>query len=275
MRDVKGKVIIAGAGPGDPGLVTIKTACALQQADVILTDRLVNREIIEQFAKPGSEVIEVGKQGGKLHSTPQETINQLLVKYAATANLVVRLKGGDVSVFANVLDELETLVLHRIPFEIIPGITAASGAAAYTGIPLTARNYSTSVRFLTYYHSEVIPQKVWKQLARTEDTLVFYMSAQSLHELSAQLIRHGMDAAMPLAIVEQATTAAQRVHLMRIDEAQKMNVEEVRTPALMIIGKVAALHEQFRWFNATDALANPFHELPPQVISSTLKQIVS
>jgi uroporphyrin-III C-methyltransferase/precorrin-2 dehydrogenase/sirohydrochlorin ferrochelatase/uroporphyrin-III C-methyltransferase len=275
MRDVKGKVIIAGAGPGDPGLVTIKTACALQQADVILTDRLVNREIIEQFAKPRSQVIEVGKQGGKLHSTPQETINQLLVKYAATANLVVRLKGGDVSVFANVLDELETLVQHRIPFEIIPGITAASGAAAYTGIPLTARNYSTSVRFLTYYHSEVIPQKVWKQLARTEDTLVFYMSAQSLHELSAQLIRHGMDAAMPLAIVEQATTAAQRVHLMRIDEAQKMNVEEVRTPALMIIGKVAALHEQFRWFNATDALANPFHELPPQVISSTLKQIVS
>lgn len=275
MRDVKGKVIIAGAGPGDPGLITIKTACALQQADVILTDRLVNREIIEQFAKPGSQVIEVGKQGGKLHSTPQETINQLLVKYAATANLVVRLKGGDVSVFANVLDELETLVLHQIPFEIIPGITAASGAAAYTGIPLTARNYSTSVRFLTYYHSEVIPQKVWKQLARTEDTLVFYMSAQSLHELSAQLIRHGMDAAIPLAIVEQATTAAQRVHLMRIDEAQKMNVEEVRTPALMIIGKVAALHEQFRWFNATDALANPFHELPPQVISSTLKQIVS
>ncbi|MGB4772967.1 MAG: uroporphyrinogen-III C-methyltransferase [Chitinophagaceae bacterium] len=275
MQAFKGKVIIAGAGPGDPGLVTIKTALALQQADVILTDRLVNREIIEQFAKPDAQVIEVGKQGGKLHSTPQVTINQLLVKYAATDRLVVRLKGGDVSVFANVLDELETLVLHNIPFEIIPGITAASGAAAYAGIPLTARNFSTSVRFLTYYHSEVIPAKTWKQLARTEDTLVFYMSAQSLHELSAQLMRHGMDVAMPLAIVEQATTRAQRVHLIRLDEAQTINVEEVRTPALMIIGKVAALHEQFGWFKSTDSGTEAFRELPPQVISSTLKQIVS
>lgn len=275
MQNVMGKVIIAGAGPGDPGLVTIKTACALQQADVILTDRLVNQEIIRQFARAGSQVIEVGKQGGKLHSTPQETINQLLVKYASANKIVVRLKGGDVSVFANVLDELETLVLHQIPFEIIPGITAASGAAAYAGIPLTARNYSTSVRFLTYYHSEVIPAKVWKQLARTEDTLVFYMSAQSLHELSAQLIRYGMDHSMPLAIVEQATTSAQRVHLIPLGEAQTINVEDIRTPALMIIGKVAALHEQFNWFNTTESGAVPFQELPPQVISSTLKQIVS
>lgn len=275
MQHLKGKVIIAGAGPGDPGLVTVKTACALQQADVILTDRLVNREIIAQYARQGALVIEVGKQGGKLHSTPQATINQLLVQYSATANLVVRLKGGDISVFANVLDELETLVHHQIPFEIIPGITAASGAAAYAGIPLTARNFSTSVRFLTYYHSEVIPARVWKQLAQTDDTLVFYMSAQSLHELSAQLIRHGMDASMPLAIVEQATTSAQRVQLIRLDEAQQVNIEEVRTPALMIIGKVAALHDQFNWFKATDASARPFLELPPQVISSTIKQIVS
>lgn len=275
MQEVKGKVIIAGAGPGDPGLVTIKTALALQQADVILTDRLVNREIIEQFARPDAQVIEVGKQGGKMYSTPQVTINQLLVKCASVSRLVVRLKGGDVSVFANVLDELETLVLHKIPFEIIPGITAASGAAAYAGIPLTARSYATSVRFLTYYHSEVIPAKTWKQLARTEDTLVFYMSAQSLHELSAQLIRHGMDVSMPLAIVEQATTPAQRVHLIRLDEAHTVNVEEVRTPALMIIGKVAALHDQFNWFEATDSGANAFQELPPQIISSTLKQIVS
>lgn len=275
MKEVKGKVIIAGAGPGDPGLLTVKAAMALQQADVILTDRLVSRNIISQFARPDAQIVEVGKQGGKLHSTPQQTINSLLVSYAATAKLVVRLKGGDVSVFANVLDELETLVLHQIPFEIIPGITAASGAAAYAGIPLTARNFSTSVRFLTYYHSEVIPAKTWKQLARSEETLVFYMSAQSLHELSAQLIRHGMDPGMPLAIVEQATTPQQRVQLVRLDEAHAIQMEEVKTPALMIIGRVAALHSQFAWFNAAQTGGSAFQELPPQEISSTLNQIVS
>src|ERR1700730_2639269 len=143
-----GKVIISGAGPGDPELVTIKTVRWLQQAEVILTDRLVSAEILNLYANPKAEIIYVGKQCGRGASTPQSTINQLLVKYAKQGKLVVRLKGGDVSVFSNIFDELQTLVGHDIPYEIIPGITAASGAAAYSGIPLTARGYANSVRIL-------------------------------------------------------------------------------------------------------------------------------
>ena len=147
----KGKVIIAGAGPGDPELVTLKTLRYLQDADVVLTDRLVSDEILNCYVNPRAEIIYVGKQCRKGSSTPQATINELMVEYAANNKLVVRLKGGDVSVFSNVLDELETLVSNNIPYEIIPGVTAALGAAAYAGIPLTARGFSTSVRFVTYY----------------------------------------------------------------------------------------------------------------------------
>src|SRR5437868_5402235 len=138
-----GKVILAAAGPGDPELITAKAIRYLQQADVVLTDRLVSDEILKNYVNPEAEVIYVGKQCRKGFSTPQETINELIVKYAAQQKLVVRLKGGDVSIFSNVLDELETLVAHNISYEIIPGVTAALGAAAYTGIPLTARGYTT------------------------------------------------------------------------------------------------------------------------------------
>src|SRR5262245_53489741 len=131
------KVIIAGAGPGDPDLVTVKTANWLQQADVVVTDRLVSRDILQRYVRKDAEIIYAGKQSRRAASTPQTTINQLLVTYAQQQKLVVRLKGGDVSIFSNVLDELSTLVEHGIPYEIIPGVTAATGAAAYAGIPLT------------------------------------------------------------------------------------------------------------------------------------------
>lgn len=272
MEQLKGKVIIAGAGPGDPGLITVRAAVALQKADVILTDRLVNKEIISQYASASALVVEVGKQGGKLHSTPQETINTLLLQYALQGKTVVRLKGGDVSLFANVLDELSTLHAHSIPFEIIPGITAASGASAYTGIPLTARGYAAGLRILTYYHSDVINEKEWKHIARSSDTLVFYMSAQILQDLHQQLVHHGMTPETPMAIVEQATTASQKVTLVKLEDVSKVAVDEIRTPALVIIGKVVELHQQFAWFDAQKPGTAAFAELPPQTISSILQQ---
>ena len=143
-----GKVILIGAGPGDPELLTLKAARWLQQADVVLTDRLVSKEILETHVGVNAEVVYVGKQCRKGESTPQATINELLVEYAQQGKLVVRLKGGDVSIFSNILDELQTLFEKAIPYEIVPGITAALGAAAYSGMPLTARGYSTAVRFL-------------------------------------------------------------------------------------------------------------------------------
>ena len=144
-----GKVIIAGAGCGDPELVTVKAARWLQKAEVVLTDRLVSNEIIQQYVSDTAEVIYVGKQCRRGFSTPQETINEMMKEYALQGKLVVRLKGGDVSLFSNILDELQVLADNKIPYEIIPGITAATGAAAYAGIPLTARGHATAVRLLT------------------------------------------------------------------------------------------------------------------------------
>ena len=144
---MKGKVVLMGAGPGDPELLTVKAFRILQTADVILSDRLVSPEILSDYVSPKAEIVYVGKQCRRGASTPQETINELMVIYASEGKLVVRLKGGDVSIFSNVLDELETLVQHQIPYEIVPGVTAALGAGAYSGIPLTARDHATAVRF--------------------------------------------------------------------------------------------------------------------------------
>jgi uroporphyrin-III C-methyltransferase len=216
-----GKVILAGAGPGDPELVTLKTLRYLQQADVVISDRLVSAELINENMKPGALLIPVGKQAGSGSSTPQETINQLLVEYASQYPLVLRLKGGDVTFFSNILDELRTLTHHRIPYELVPGVTAASGAAAYAGIPLTARGYSSAVRFLTYYRSVICNEHSWKDLATTDDTLVFYMSAEVLDSLVEKLLDHGISADKYLTVIEQATTPYQNVHLFNLWEYEK------------------------------------------------------
>jgi uroporphyrin-III C-methyltransferase len=243
-----GKVILAAAGPGDPELITAKAIRYLQQADVVLTDRLVSDEILKNYVNPDAEVIYVGKQCRKGFSTPQETINELIVKYAAQQKLVVRLKGGDVSIFSNVLDELETLVAHHIPYEIVPGVTAALGAAAYAGIPLTARGYTTAVRFLTYYKSDVVTDEYWKELANTDDTLVFYMSAETADAVVANLARFGIAKDKLIAVIEQATTPFQNVHISEIYAYQeKFGGRSFISPSLIIIGKVVALHAQFAW----------------------------
>ena len=243
-----GKVILIGAGSGDPELITVKGARFLQQADVILTDRLVSPDIIRSFASPSANVIYVGKQCRRGASTPQATINELMVLYAQDGKLVVRLKGGDVSIFSNILDELETLVQHHIRYEIVPGITAALGAAAYAGMPLTARNLSTAVRFLTAYKSDVVSASYWKDLAQTDDTLVFYMSSETLADVVKNLTENGIAADKQLAIIEQATTPYQQVSTCSLyDFAGTLGTQTFMSPTLVIIGKVVALHQQFGW----------------------------
>ncbi len=244
----KGKVILAGAGCGDPELITVKAARYLQQADVVLTDRLVSNEILQTYVPSTAELIYVGKQCRRGFSTPQQSINELIVQFAQEGKLVVRLKGGDASVFSNILDELEVLVEHQIPFEIIPGVSAAMGAAAYTGIPLTARGYSTAVRLLTFYKSDVVTDAYWKELAATEDTLVFYMSSETLDGVVKNLLQHNIAEDKLLAVVEQATTPMQQVHVSSLTEyASSGEAKTFASPTLVIIGKVVALHEKFAW----------------------------
>jgi len=250
----KGKVILAGAGPGDPDLITVKAANYLQRADVVLTDRLVSKVILTRYVKPSAEIIEVGKQCRRGISTPQETINDLLVKYALQGKFVVRLKGGDVSFFSNILDELEVLVANKIAYEIVPGVTAASGAAAYAGMPLTARDHATAVRFLTYYKSTVVSEAYWQELANTDDTLIFYMSSETLDALVNKLIEYRIDESKQLAVIEQATTAYQQVYTSSLYAyAEKLKGQEFLSPSLVIIGKVVGLQEQFKWFEGSDA----------------------
>ncbi len=246
-----GKVIIAGAGPGDPDLLTLKAARYLQQADVILADRLVSRDILRDYAAPGAQILFVGKEGGSYASVSQRSINELLVTYARKSRLVVRLKGGDVAFFSNVLDELQTLKAHGIPYEIIPGITAASGASAYTGVPLTARGYADSVRFLTYFNKEDRPDDYWAELATTDDTLVFYMSGAGVPALARALAARGISEDKEVMIVAQATTPYQQVSLYRISELSGLEEWKYLSPTLVVVGKVTVLHRQFGWRDNT------------------------
>src|ERR1700761_1771566 len=206
-----GKVILVGAGPGDPELLTIKALRWLQRADVVIADRLVSPEILTGYTRQSALVIPVGKQSRSGASTAQTSINGLLVEHAMQGRLVVRLKGGDVSIFSNVLDELQTLVEHGIPYELVPGITAALGAAAYAGIPLTARGHSTAVRLLTAYRNDLLDDAYCHDLAHTQASLVFYMSSEPLDQLALRLLQHGIDEDRWVAVIEQATTPQQRI----------------------------------------------------------------
>jgi uroporphyrin-III C-methyltransferase len=243
----KGKVILAGAGPGDPELLTLKAARYLQLAEVILTDRLVSPDILLAHANPEAEIVYVGKQSGRGTSTRQEAINTMLVEFANQGKLVVRLKGGDVSFFSNILDELQELALNDIEYEIIPGVTAASGAAAYAGIPLTAREHSTAVRFLTYYKADILSEDYWRDLANTNDTIVFYMSGEAAPEIVQKLRSHNIDPGKKIALIAQATTPMQQVCISGLYEVDEKLYQKFISPSLIIIGKVVSLHESFAW----------------------------
>ncbi len=246
----KGKVILAGAGPGDPDLISLKALKYLKIADVVLTDRLVSPVLVEEYARKDAEVIYVGKQCSKGIHTPQKDINELMLEFALMGKLVLRLKGGDVSLFSNVLDELNVLIENGILYEIIPGISAAFGAAAYTGIPLTAREYSRGVRFLTLYDLKNVTENQWKDWARTEDTLVFYMSGQRLNTLTNCLLENGIDKNKGIAIVQQATTPNQKTIVYKFKELKNKVLPEFEyVPTLLIIGNVVNLHQKFAWFS--------------------------
>jgi len=257
-----GKVYLIGAGPGDPELLTLKALRYLRKADIILADRLVSDCILTQYIRPHTEVLHVGKQNGRGGSTPQGTINELLVHYAKQGKIVARLKGGDVSFFSNILDELRTLTDHHIPYEIVPGITAASGAAAYAGIPLTARNYSTAVRFLTCYSNDILTDAYWNELALTTDTLVFYMSSETLPVIVSNLLNNQADPGRRLAVIEQATTPFQTVYTSSLKEFHENRmVRKFKSPSIVIIGKVVELHDQFAWLSNGDHPVSYFEPL--------------
>lgn len=246
-----GKVIIAGAGPGDAELITIKLQKKLAEADVILADRLVNPEIIDLYARKDVLALMTGKQGYHDGSVAQEDINKLLVNHAKNGKTVLRLKGGDVAFFSNVLDELMALQENGVPYEIIPGITAASGVSAYAGIPLTARGYAKAVQFITFNPCSHYSPEKWKTWANTQDTLVFYMGARNLSNLSELMLRYSKKPFTPLAVIEQATTEHQRVHIStlkncEIDFANK----KFSSPSLVIVGDVVMLHNDYKWFAA-------------------------
>ncbi len=264
-NNIRGKVILAGAGPGDPELITMKAAGYLQSADVVLTDRLVSEEILKTYVRKDAEILYVGKQCRRGISTSQKTINELLVDYASMGKFVVRLKGGDVSIFSNIMDELETLVANNIPYEIVPGVTAALGAAAYAGIPLTARGYATAVRFLTYYKSDIVSDEYWKDLAETTDTLVFYMSSETLYKVVEKLRVNNIAEDKMLAVIEQATTPFQKVHITNLYQyEEKLKTKSFISPSLVIIGKVVALNEQFAWLansNSREYYFKPVEEV--------------
>ncbi|AZB32916.1 uroporphyrinogen-III C-methyltransferase [Chryseobacterium bernardetii] len=242
------KVYLIGAGPGNPDLITVKAVKAIAKADIVLADRLVSPEILETYVNKDTELIYVGKECSKNASTPQSLINNLMVDYALQNKTVVRLKGGDVSIFSNILDELQALKRNHIPFEIIPGITAALGAAAYAGMPLTARGYSTSVRFLTYYKSEILTEGYWKELAATQDTLVFYMSKGNLTDLVEKFVELNISNDKKIAVIEQATTPYQKVYTSSFEDFSKtLGDKSFASPSLVVIGKVVNLHEEFSW----------------------------
>lgn len=252
----KGYVTLAGAGSGDPELITLKALKALQKADVILTDRLVSPFLIEKEARKDAQIIYVGKQCSKGIHTPQEEINLLMVEYALQGKQVLRLKGGDASLFSNILDELEILKKNDISYQIIPGISAAFGAAAYCAIPLTARNYSRGVRFLTLYNLNHITQKEWSDWSETDDTLVFYMSGLKLEELTNQFIKNGIDTSKGIAIIRQATTPEQQTTVFSFEELKYKTLPEFEhVPTLIIVGKVVNLHQKFAW---VEEKQNPF-----------------
>ncbi|MEN3977522.1 siroheme synthase CysG [Acinetobacter sp. CWB-B33] len=245
-KQPKGEVYLVGAGPGDPELLTLKALRLMQQADVVIYDRLVSAPIME-LCRRDAEKIYVGKARSN-HAVPQDGINALLVKYASEGKRVCRLKGGDPFIFGRGGEEIQELFAAGIAFQVVPGITAASGCSAYAGIPLTHRDYAQSVRFLTGHLKEGSPELPWNELVYQNQTLVLYMGLVGLEKICENLIAHGQRPDMPVALVSKGTTPEQKVLVGTLaDIASKVAEHQIQAPTLTIIGDVVSLREQLQW----------------------------
>lgn len=243
----QGEVYLVGAGPGDPDLLTFRALRLLQMADVVVYDRLVAPPILD-LSRRDAERIYVGKERDN-HALSQENINQLLVRLAKEGKRVVRLKGGDPFIFGRGGEEIATLMENGVAFQVVPGITAASGCATYSGIPLTHRDYAQSVVFATGHLQDGTVDLNWKALAHPNQTIVFYMGLHGVGVASAELIRHGLPADTPVALIQQGTTQNQRVVVTTLDRLeQTVRDEALKPPTIIIVGKVVELHKTLQWF---------------------------
>lgn len=243
-----GEVYLVGAGPGDPDLLTFKALRLIQQADVVLYDRLVSKGVME-LVRRDSQLIYVGKKGGSDKSTKQVDINDQLVELAKSGKRVCRLKGGDPFIFGRGGEEIESLSEHGIPFQVVPGITAALGCSSYAGIPLTHRDYSQSCRFVTAHLKNGTTNLPWEEFIIDQQTIVFYMALSGASYICEKLMEYGMDKDMPIAIIEKGTMPEQKVYISSLTELPDLlEKEDIQAPTLMIVGEVVKLNEKLNWY---------------------------
>ena len=248
----KGEVFLVGGGPGDPDLLTFRALRLMQQCDVCVYDKLVSPEVME-LVRRDAELIFVGKSRDQ-HTMPQEEINALLAKLALEGKRVLRLKGGDPFIFGRGGEEIETLMAHGVPFQVVPGITAANGVSSYAGIPLTHRDYAQACLFITGHlkageNKELTLDLDWVAMSRPRQTVVIYMGLVGLKQICEQLIAHGVASTMPVAVVQQGTTQRQKVVTATLaDLHEKVEAAQMKPPCLTIVGEVVKLREKLNWF---------------------------
>lgn len=243
----QGEVYLVGAGPGDPELLTLKALRLMHKADIVLYDRLVSEAILLKL-RPDADKVFVGKARSD-HAVPQEDLNSMLVRLAKEGKKVLRLKGGDPFIFGRGGEEIETLAEAGVAFQVVPGITAASGCATYAGIPLTHRDYSQSVRFLTGHIRDGGVPLNWSLLAQEQQTLAFYMGLSGLAIICEELLAHGMEKDMPVAVIQQGTTRDQKVSVGTLQTiVEQARDDDIQPPTLIIIGRVVALRDRLDWF---------------------------